>query len=287
MRFRRSVLFKAINRLGWLYDSLLWKFRFILPVSGGGYVTKPEFAIGITTFLNRFETSFKPLVSKLVFLFPDTLVIVAVNGSTRRDEQLEYLSELREFCVQYRNLVLIAYEEPRGLSHLWNRIMKEAGNNPVLMLNDDLRIKTGFRKFICHAGILSSEIATINSSWSHYVISQRVYLQTGEFDENLIEVGGEDDDYLARLAINGLLPADYKCSEIARKRKRRKGVTEINSYGKDMSGEEGGYSSYNISYLRSKWEIADEYFHGAVEIPRRRNRFWKLKDTTGSSSVSQ
>jgi len=285
MRFRRSVFFKVMNRLGWLYDSFLWTFRFVLPVPNGGHATKPKLSIGITTFLNRFETSFKPLVSKLVFLFPDTPVIVAANGSTQRNEQLEYLSELREFCGQYRNLVLIAYEEPRGLSHLWNRIMREAGSNPVLMLNDDLRIKTGFRKFICHAGILSSEIATINSSWSHYMISQRVYHQTGEFDENLKEVGGEDDDYLARLAINGLLPADYKYSGIARKRKRKRGIAEINSYGKDMSGEEGGYSSYNISYLRSKWEIADEYFQGAVEIPRKRNRFWKLKEITGSSAV--
>ena len=286
MRFRRSVVFKVINRLGWWYDSFLWKSQFILSVPRGTHATEPEISIGITTFLNRFETSFKPLVRKLVFLFPDTPVIVAANGSTRRDEQLDYLSGLREFCSQYRNLILIAYEEPRGLSHLWNRIMKEAGDQSVLMLNDDLSIKTQFRKFILSSGILSSDIATINSSWSHFLISPKIYLQTGEFDEELKEVGGEDDDYLARLALKGLRPADYNCSTIARKRKKRKGVKELNSYGKDMSEEEGGYSSYNVSYLRSKWEISDEYFSGAVEIPRRRNRFWKLKDSTGSSVFS-
>ncbi len=286
MSFRRSVLFKVINRLGWWHDSFLWKSRFILSLPAGGHAFKPEISIGITTFLNRFETSFKPLVRKLVYLFPDTPVIVAANGSTRRDEQLEYLSKLRDFCCQYSNLILIAYEEPRGLSHLWNRIMKEAGDQPVLMLNDDLSIKTQFIKFILSSGILSSDIATINSSWSHFLISPKIYLQAGEFDEELKEVGGEDDDYLARLALKGLRPADYNCSTIARKRKKRKGVKELNSYGKDMSEEEGGYSSYNVSYLRSKWEISDEYFSGAVEIPRRRNRFWKLKDSTGSSVFS-
>jgi len=287
MIFRRSVLSKILNRLGWLFDSILWKCRILLPLRQGSHAAKSGFVIGVTTFLNRFETSFKPLVRKLVILFPETPVIVAANGSTQRDEQLEYLSKLREFCSCFSNIILIAYEEPRGLSHLWNRIMKEAGDYSVLMLNDDLRVKTGFSKFIYSSGISSSGIATINSSWSHFMISRKIYDMTGEFDEGLIEVGGEDDDYLARLAINGLRPADFRTGAIARKRKRTKAGAEINSYGKDMSGEEGGYSSFNVRYLRNKWEISDEYFPGAVEIPRRRNRFWKLKDTTRTGAGSR
>jgi len=267
-----------MNRLRWIYDTFLWGFYRLFPSSARSIKSDLPVTIGITTFLNRFEFFFKPLVRKLVFLFPECRIIVAANGSVLREEQQNYLNELRKFCGIYSNIELIAYNYPMGLSHLWNRIMGAAGNEKVFMLNDDLDITTGFGRFLSDSDIMNVKIATINSSWSHFIISKEVYKLVGEFDEKLKEVGGEDDDYLARLAINGMRPADFRCDAVARKKKKRRDKPQLNSYGKDMTKETGGYSSYNISYLRKKWEISDDYFEGAVEIPRSRNRFWKLRE---------
>lgn len=282
MNIIQRFFYRGINRLSWLYDSFLWGFFRLFPPLAWRVRTDLPVTIGITTFLNRYELFFKPLVRKLMFLFPESRIIVAANGSVLRDKQQEYIVSLKEFCSHFRNIELITYEQPMGLSHLWNRIIKKAVDDSVMMLNDDLRLRTGFGKFIERSGILREELATINSSWSHFLISQEFYTLVGEFDEELREIGGEDDDYLARLVMRGLRPADFTFKGIARSRKRRNRVPDINSYGKDMTKEDGGYSTYNIGYLRRKWEIADEYFEGAIEIPRTKNRYWKLKEHDGA-----
>ena len=269
MNLRKRFLFRAINRLGWIYDSLLWELQRLLPFSVRSKRAALPVIIGITTFLNRYELFFKPLVRKLVFLFPGCRIIVAANGSVLLRQQQQYLGELREFCGIYPNIELIAYDDPRGLSHLWNRIMGAAGKEDVLMLNDDLNIKTGFRRFLGSSGILNCRIATINSSWSHFYVSREIYEVVGEFDEELKEIGGEDDDYLARLAMNEIRPADFSTSTVIRRNKRGRRMPVINSYGRDMIKEAGGYSTLNTEYLRRKWIISDEYFDVAVEIPRK------------------
>ncbi len=282
MIIKNRVFRRMINRVRWILDSFIWGFIRVFPAFAKKKKARLPVAIGITTFLNRFDIFFKPLVRKLVFLFPGCRVIVAANGSVLREEQQRYLHELREFCDGYAEIELIAYENPVGLSRLWNSIMKQAGEDRVLMLNDDLKLKTGFGKFLVNSGILKEEIATINSSWSHFLLSQQIFSLAGPFDEELREVGGEDDDYLARLALKGLRPADYRCDTVGRKKKKRRGVPQLNSYGKDMTNEAGGYSSYNTDYLRRKWEISDDFFEGAVEIPRQRNKYWKLKSNTSN-----
>lgn len=278
----KRFVFRVINRLRWIFDSLRWGFYRHFTSAAGSIKSDLPVAIGVTTFLNRFETFFKPLVRQLVFLFPGCRVIVAANGSVLSEEQRRYLNELREFCNGYANVELISYQDPVGLSHLWNRIMDAAGEDKVLMLNDDLKLKTGFGRFLGSSGILKEKVATINSSWSHFLISREIFSMVGEFDEELKEIGGEDDDYLARLALLGISPANFNSDTVARKGKWNRRVPRINSYGRDMSKEVGRYSTLNSEYLRRKWYISDEYFEGSVEIPRARNRYWKLAEKDGA-----
>jgi hypothetical protein len=81
------------------------------------------------------------------------------------------------------------------------------------------------------------------------MISKSVVSEAGWFDENFHEIGGEDDDYLARLAMHGIRPVDFKTDTIARSGKKSRRNTRINSYGRDMSKEAGGYSTLNTKYL--------------------------------------
>jgi len=229
MSIRNRFFFKVWSRLGWIIDSFVWGFYRLFPASAGRIKTNLPLTIGVTTFLNRYEIFFKPLVRKLGFLFPECRLIVAANGSVLREEQQKYLQELREFCVAYGNIELIAYENPRGLSHLWNRIMDAAGSEKVMILNDDLRLKTGFGRFMKNSGIMNEEITTINASWSHFLISRNIFNLTGEFDEELKEFGGEDDDYLARLALLGIRPSVIRTGTVARSKKRGRRMPAVSS----------------------------------------------------------
>ena len=279
-----------IRKAGWIADSLLWAAagRFMVRLQEN--YPDERLAIGIATYKDRYDDCLKPLVRKISKLFPGMQVIVAANGHVNSEEQVEYLSVLEKFCTRFPNVRLIAFTEPKGLSHLWNTIIRESDDSAALILNDDINVKTGFRKFIYRSGILDSAVATINSSWSHFLISKNVTEKIGLFDEGLSEFGGEDDDYLARLAIAGVIPVDFSTGTLARRKISSKGRSAVNSYGKDPAMQRGGYSTANTEYLESKWEIRPDQFEGAVRVSRGNNQYWKLRSgnlaAAGSDSRS-
>jgi hypothetical protein len=271
-----SISEKALYKVSWAIEDFAWYFK--RPFFKPGTPLTNSFSIGITTFMDRFETCLKPLLAKLSIVFADCQIIIVANGHFRKQEQTVYISEIEKYCSKFSNVQLVNFREPAGLSCLWNTIIKSSDASSVLILNDDLRIKGTFRSFISASGICSRQIATINRSWSHFMISKSVVNEVGWFDENFREIGGEDDDYLARLAINGIIPGDFKTGTITRSGKKSRRNPGINSYGRETSKEAGGYSTLNAMYLSEKWDTADEYFDGAVEVQGRKTRFWKLRE---------
>jgi hypothetical protein len=239
-----------------------------------------DFAIGITTYKDRFSSCLKPLLSKMSILFPDCRIIVIANGHYIKEEQIEYINRIEEFCSRFQNVELKTYVDQVGLSFLWNTIIKQSSCGRIFVFNDDLKVKSGFRRFIFRSGILEKQIAVINSSWSHFLISKDIIERVGLFDEGLREIGGEDDDYAARLAISNIMIDNYITSSLGSKNRRKLNQGKINSYGKDMAKERGGYSTVNTEYLESKWMMSDTYFEGSVYVPDRIPKFWKLKNTT-------
>lgn len=273
---------KALYKVSWVIEDFAWSFK--RPFFRQDTPLTSSFSIGITTFMDRFETCLKPLLAKLSILFADCKIIVVANGHVRKQEQAAYISEIEKYCSKFGNVQLVTFREPTGLSCLWNTIIKSSASSSVLILNDDLRIKEKFRSFISGSGICTTPIATINRSWSHFMISKTVISEKGWFDENFREIGGEDDDYLARLALCGINPGDFKTDTITRSAKKSRRNPGINSYGRDMSKEAGGYSTLNAKYLSEKWDTADEYFEGAVEVRGRKTRFWKLREQKQSDT---
>jgi len=271
-----STFFNKIRPgIAWWLDSLLWKQRIRQQLSDNP--SKPGTTIGVTTFMDRFEPCFKPLLKRLVSLFPGNRILVLINGHYRVEEHKPYLERANDFCEQFPNVKVISYTDPVGLSSLWNRAVGESGEERIILLNDDLKIRSDFLSFLAGSGILNSQIATINSSWSHFIISKGIVNAVGYFDEGLTEIGGEDDDYLARMAMKGLHPENYNTSSLKKFSMRRRGIPAINSYGRFSADQEGGYSTLNTEYIRSKWETSDDWFEGAVEVKGRKFRYWKLR----------
>lgn len=233
------------------------------------------YSIGVTTFLNRYDNYFKSLLTKLVYLFPDKEIIVAVNGHVKKAEQIKYLEKITNYTKKFNNVFLIKYVEPQGLSKLWNEIIKKSDSKKVLMLNDDLKLSPSFRSAFESSNIIKERVAVINRTWGHFLISKEIIDKVGWFDENLLEIGGEDDDYSARLAIENIPIKHFNIKSIANFSKPLK----ENSYGRDMTGKHR-YSAYNTDYLlNKKWITSNEPFDGAVYVPNRAFKYWKLRIT--------
>jgi len=275
----RKFLKKSINSTGWLLENISWTLRILFHLSEKEQLPC-EITIGVVTFLDRYNNCFVPLLSKLAVLFSDSQVIVIANGHVKHDAQKDYLNQISRFCEQFHNVSLIPFLEPHGLSFLWNLIIKNSQNDLILILNDDIKIKKKFKHFLHTSGILSQEIATINRSWSHFLISKSIISLVGWFDECLKEIGGEDDDYSARLAMKLIAIPDFSTKTIAGKLGQKKKRLTINSYGKNMNLERLGYSTYNSEYLEKKWQTSSYIFPGAIEVPNRRIKYWKLKDSS-------
>jgi hypothetical protein len=270
-----TVLFKKIrNKIFWLIEDITW------------FVYKPfykarspitDITIGITTFMDRYQNCLKPLLKKIAILFPESQIIVMANGHVKQREQEMYLNEIKTYCEKFSNVKLVTFENPRGLSYLWNKIIEFSICEKVLVLNDDLKIKKGFYTFILESLSLNAKIAVINNSWSHFFINKEIIMEIGPFDEGLLEIGGEDDDYAARLALNNIPISQVTTNTITGKLKFKQKQLKINSYGRDMRSEINGYSSTNNMYLINKWIMSDKYFEGATEVPNRSIRYWKLR----------
>lgn len=231
--------------------------------------------IGITTYKDRFDSCLKPLLPKVAALFPKEQVIVIANGHYLKEEQGRYLDRFNSFCGRYGSIITVTHTDPVGLSRLWNMILGKAEYPNILILNDDIMIKPGFRSLVKRMMTRDEPVVTVNGSWSHFLITAEAVERVGLFDEGLREIGGEDDDYLARMAFAGLKPGNVVTSSVSGRSKRRMKTGGLNSYGRDMSVQTGGYSTLNTEYLMGKWETSDSYFEGAVEVPGRRTRYWK------------
>ena len=266
-----------ILKPGWWLEATGWFFaapviRRLLRASPPGGVT-----LGIITFKDRYDSCLKELLQKMVILFPHDQIIVIANGHYRKKEQEAYIRKLNDFCGRYSNVMVESYVDPVGLSFLWNNVIRKAVSDQIFIFNDDIKLKYGFRKFILRKELMEAPVTIINRSMSHFKISAKVPEQVGFFDEGFREIGGEDDDYLARLAIAGIEVKNITTGTIA-KRKLRIPKNTLNSYGKDMSEQRGGYSTVDTEYLESKWIMSDTYFEGSVYVPDRIPKFWKLKN---------
>jgi hypothetical protein len=232
------------------------------------------YSIGVTTFLERYEILFKDLIKRLNFSFPGTEIIVAVNGHYNQEKQKEYLLQIEQYCKNFSSVKLIIYEKPQGLSKLWNRILISSTNNKIFLLNDDILFYPSIHKKIDSSGILKENISLINQSFSHFFINKSIIKEVGWFDERLLEIGGEDDDYHVRLTINNIELKNYLFKGLSNFKPKLK----VNSYGNMVNAQIGGYSNSNTAFLLKKWDVRNKKFEGATFIYRSMGSYWKLKN---------
>ncbi len=259
-----------LYKMYWKVIRMSWK---VYPLKNAVTKRNAPYAIGITTYLDRYETLFKPFLRQLIKIFPDIEIIVTVNGHYDSTAQLKYLQQITAFTKQFHNVKVIGFEDAQSLSKLWNLLLLNSSSEILFIFNDDLEISPLFRNRMERSGILQERIALINQSWSHFMITKAIVKEVGWFDERFPAIGNEDEDYESRLALKEI---SYKIFSL---RSIRPIVTQplTYSYGVAVEVINEKYLKSNKVFFDSKWEISGQSREGFHYV-RILNAYVKLKE---------
>ena len=240
----------ALYNLKWKYIMAAWLF--VSKRKGAGLLNH-SFSLGIVTYVDRYENFFKPLITHIATLFPDTEIVVAINGYHDQEIQSNYLKKINAFLKDFPNVKIIEFTEAQSLSKLWNLLIRNSSYSKVFIFNDDVKLGPTFRKDLEKSSILNEEVALINRSWSHFLISKNIIKQIGWFDQRFPAVGNEDEDYECRLSLLGISIKSFKIN----------GLKNISFITKNFSWKSTNvinkkYVRENQLFFNSKWEVIDQ-----------------------------
>lgn len=159
-------------------------------------IHQASISIGITTFGNRFDQYFVPLLSNLKSYVPENEVIIAINGEHKEEFNENYRNLVLKFISRHKKVYPIIFPQFRGLAKLWNSIIINATGDYILLLNDDIMINDPFFMDSIYSAIKRNKGRSflINKSWSHFLINRTEIDELGYFDERLLGIGEEDGD---------------------------------------------------------------------------------------------
>lgn len=209
-----------------------------------------KYTIGVVTYHARFEKFFKPLIEKLVRIFPDREIVTVLNGHPNQTLQLKYLDEASKFLSRFENIRYIAHTDHQSLSRCWNQIVILANTEDILILNDDTNVSELFRSELePHVG--ENLLTTINQSWSHFILRKEIVRQVGWFDERYLGVGYEDGDYAYRMTMSGIKLSDLHCDGV-----RNFVAKNLNPGWQNISNTSNGnkYAEINREFFDKKWQ---------------------------------
>lgn len=217
---------------------------------------KNDLQIAITTYVDRYDLFFKPLLSSLRATFPDITISVAVNGFHDTRIQSEYLDRFySDLCVDSpKTNWFILHDKPVGLTRLWNELLSQGSCDTTLILNDDLKIYPWMRPWI-ESKPWTSTLTLINGTWSHYFLSKKVLDIVGWFDEDFQGIGFEDMDYTARCALKKIDISNVTCQHITHL-DHQPSRTSFDDRSQTLWGPK--YSSINHDAFFRKWRICDD-----------------------------
>lgn len=244
-----------LQQLRWWGISQWWINKLPVPHTGP---LQTQYSIGLVTYIKRYDIHFKPLIKQLCYLFPDTEINVAVNGYYDQEQQQAYLKDIKDHVSQYPNVKLISYAEGQSLSKLWNQLIIHSTSPKTFIFNDDIKLAKNFRHQIEGSGILKEQVAIINASWSHFLISRSAAKAYGWFDERFPGVGYEDHDFEIRLKIAGLEIKSFAIKDL----KNLSYATKDFSWGANERTIFEKYSGVNGDHYFAKWDISEKEQEG-------------------------
>lgn len=158
-----------------------------------------SYSVVITTFDKRFNAFLVPLLAQIKEQRPNLEVIVMINGSAKGSFDEVYREQILSFISRFSKVFPTMFPNFQSLAKLWNRGALTATYDKVLILNDDLELKSvNGKSFFDGLELeLPRNLGTfkINGSFSHFILDKRELIDVGFFDERLLGLGEEDGDF--------------------------------------------------------------------------------------------
>jgi hypothetical protein len=221
-----------------------------------------DYSIGIVTYVERYEKSFKKLALDLAKYFPDIEKNVIINGFYDKPKQIKYLKDVTGFLRECGYNRVLTYEEHQPLAKGWNLLAILSTKPKILILNDDCEISEKFRKEF-ESQRKDLDWVFINGTFSHFQTSKNIVKKIGWFDERFSDIGSEDGDYARRFILNGY-PYDVSidCPGLINRQFKEDAV----GFAKNDSKRNGNYSKYNEQFFKKKWKHSEVPRDGYVKI---------------------
>lgn len=232
-------------------------------------MNRNDYSIGVVTYVNRYNTYFKPNILNLLKYFPDKQIICIINGHPNKINNIAYLKEITSWLSSL-NIQYVTFEDHQPLARCWNWIMLMSSAQNNLFLNDDILIKENFRQDFEKYLVDEVDFFAINGSFSHFFLNKSVVKKIGWFDERFLGIGQEDGDYLIRMAKEGVELKNIFCRDIL----------NFIAPGDDpsfqnISAMKGKYSDINVQFMAKKWffnHLTKENFEPDIEF------FWNKEE---------
>ena len=163
-----------------------------------------DYTIAITTFSKRYSLLVN-LIQQIRNFNKKTKIILMVNGEKDGDFDNKYRSMILKLCSGFENIYPNFFLETRGVAKLWNSAIIVSATENLLILNDDLDLKTPDLFSAVESHLESKDfsgLTKINNSFSHFIINKTIIDSVGYFDERLIGFGEEDGDITYRFIKN-------------------------------------------------------------------------------------
>lgn len=246
-------------------------------------MTNKKYTIGITTFSNRYD-ELSTLV-KQIREYTDIDIILGINGNYNEDFSEEYRKLILKLCLSYNNIYPIFFPNQRGLSKIWNTLIIHSTTEWVLVLNDDIEIKSNdfFITLENNLSFQHPDACRINGSFSHFMIHKEIINNIGWFDERLLGFGEEDGDFIFRyIEIYNKNVSEWSINNIIslgswkRDENIRPGVSKYSAFNRefiflnnepkykvsnDENGIEGMFGSKHIKMISDENQYPYETFY--------------------------
>lgn len=157
-------------------------------------------SVCLVTFKERREL-IKSLIPRIREIIPAKVdIILAINGNFEEPMPEDYRTDMLKLSMEHQNVYPIVCTDFMSLSKLWNTLVLFSKTEYNFVMTDDLVISNPnvYQIASDYAEQTKEEFFTINSGFSHFVLTKSFLHQIGYFDERLLAYGEEDGDLVHR-----------------------------------------------------------------------------------------
>jgi len=226
-----------------------------------------NFSIVLSSFFLNFESSIKPIIKYLSDIKLNNEVYLTVNFGFKEFDKSDFRRNLIEFLIPYNNIFVSINLNFTGLSKLWNRAISNCSNDWVLILNDDITIKSSLEGFFEKINLIITkkkyDLILFNNSFSCFLINKNVFEKVGFFDERLVGMGEVDIDFLFKYhkKYNASIKS-FPFNELRFLKINEYDFLDEKEIANSLEKNSNPYSGYNSGFLMEKYIKSDEGING-------------------------